>query len=137
MSLKNLNLMIYHADLQSARGNYFPGRFFCEKTKKGFNGERGIPGQQKVVCGSNVPVSPSHAGPNPRSCTVLSLIDGRETRPRLYTPTSSSFVSPYGVLRSVLRLRLSALTGLVHASIARGITASLVSLCEAWLYLFW
>ena len=27
---------------------------------------------------------------------------------RYYTPTSSSFVSPYGVLRSVLRLRLSA-----------------------------
>ena len=29
-------------------------------------------------------------------CIVLRLIDGRETRPRLYTPTSSSFVSPYG-----------------------------------------
>ena len=104
MSLKNLNLMIYHADLQPARGNYFPGRFFTKEQKKGFNGERGILGRQKVVCGSNVPVSPSHAGPNPRSCTALSLIDGRETRPRL-----------------------------VHASIARGITASLVSLCEAWL----
>lgn len=49
------------------------------------------------------------------SCTALSLIDGRETRPRLYAPTSSSFISPYGVLRSVLRLRLSALTGLVYA----------------------
>ena len=64
----------------------------------------------------------------------IAKINGeRETRPRLYTPTLSSFVSPYGVLRSVLRLRLSALTGLVHASAARGITASLVSLCEAWL----
>ena len=85
-------------------GKLFPRALFCEKTKKGFNGERGILGRQKVVCGSNVPVSPSHAGPNPRSCTALSLIDGRETRPRL-----------------------------VHASIARGITDSLVSLCEAWL----
>ena len=97
-----------------------------------FNGERDAPGRRKVVRGSNVSVLTSHVGQNPRSCTALSLIDGRGTRPRLYTPTSSSFVSPYGVLRSVLRLRLSALTGLVHASIARGITASLVSLCEAW-----
>ena len=98
-----------------------------------FNGERNVPGRRKVVRGSNVLVLTSHVGQNPRSYTALSLIDGRETRPRLYTPTSSSFVSPYGVLRSVLRLRLSALTGLVHASIARGITASFVSLCDAWL----
>ncbi len=55
MSLKNLNLMIYHADLQPARGMISPGVFFTKKQKKGFNGERGIPGQQKVVCGSNVP----------------------------------------------------------------------------------
>ena len=68
------------------------------------NGERGIPGRPKVVRGSKTPALTSHAGLNPRSCTALSLIDGRETRPRL-----------------------------VHASIARGITASLVSLCEAWL----
>ena len=71
---------------------------------KSINGEREVPGQQKVVRGSNIPVLTSHVGQNPRSCTALSLIDGRETRPRL-----------------------------VHASIARGITASLVSLCEAWL----
>ena len=70
--------------------------------------ENEIPGRQKVVRWSKVPVLTSHVGQNPRSCTALSLIDGRETRPRL-----------------------------VHASIARGITASLVSLCEAWLYLFW
>ena len=62
------------------------------------NGERGIPGRPKVVRGSNAPVLTSHVGQNPRSCTALSLIDGRETRPRL-----------------------------VHASIARGITASFVS----------
>ena len=54
------------------------------------NEEREIPGRQEVGRGSNVPVSTSHAGLNPRSCTTLSLIDGRETRPRLYTPTSSS-----------------------------------------------
>lgn len=33
MSLKNLNLMIYHADLQPARG-IISRAFFCEKTKK-------------------------------------------------------------------------------------------------------
>ena len=32
-----------------------------------FNGEREIPGRQKVVRGSNVPVLTSHAGLNPRS----------------------------------------------------------------------
>ena len=69
-----------------------------------FNGERDAPGRRKVVRGSNVSVLTSHVGQNPRSCTALSLIDGRGTRPRL-----------------------------VHASIARGITASLVSLCDAWL----
>ena len=68
------------------------------------NGDWEAPGRQKVVRGSNVLVLTSHVGQNPRSCTALSLIDGRETRPRL-----------------------------VHASAARGITASLVSLCEAWL----
>lgn len=66
MNLTNLNLMIYHADLQPARG-IISRAFFLRKNKKGFNGERGILGRQKVVCGSNVPVSPSHAGPNPRS----------------------------------------------------------------------
>ena len=44
-----------------------------------------------------------------RLYTTLSLIDGRETRPRLYTPTASSFVSFHDRL--------------VHASIARGIIA--------------
>ena len=67
-----------------------------------------FPADKKNVHELNVPVLTSHVGLNPRSYTTLSLIDGRETRPRL-----------------------------VHASIARGITASLVSLCEAWLYLFW
>ena len=37
------------------------------------NGEREIPGRQKIVRGSNVPVLASHAGQNPRSCTALSL----------------------------------------------------------------
>ena len=41
--------------------------------------------------------------------------------PELCAPTSSSLVSPYGVLHSASQLRLSALAGLVHASIARGI----------------
>ena len=76
--------------------------------KLNINGEREVRGRRKIARGSNVSVLTSHAGLNPRSCTALSLIDGRETRHRL-----------------------------VHASIARGITASLVSLCEAWLYLFW
>lgn len=31
------------------------------------NGERGIPGRQKVAHGSNVPALTSHASPNPRS----------------------------------------------------------------------
>lgn len=31
MSLKNLNLMIYHADLQPARGSDSPDIFFAEK----------------------------------------------------------------------------------------------------------
>lgn len=34
MSLKNLNLMIYHADLQPARGIISPGVFFAKKQKK-------------------------------------------------------------------------------------------------------
>ena len=34
MSLKNLNLMIYHADLQPARGMISPGVFFTKKQKK-------------------------------------------------------------------------------------------------------
>lgn len=34
MSLKNLNLMIYHADLQPARGMISPGVFFAKKQKK-------------------------------------------------------------------------------------------------------
>ena len=72
--------------------------------KLNINGEREVRGRRKIARGSNVSVLTSHAGLNPRSCTALSLIDGRETRPRL-----------------------------VHANIARGITASLVSLCEAWL----
>ena len=62
------------------------------------NGEWEIPGRQKVVRWSDVPVLTSHADLNPSSCTTLSLIDGRENRPRL-----------------------------VHASMARGITASFVS----------
>ena len=33
----------------------------------GFNGEREVPGRQKVVRGSNVPVLTSHVGQNPRS----------------------------------------------------------------------
>ena len=33
----------------------------------GFNGEREVPGRQKVVCGSNVPVLTSHVGQNSRS----------------------------------------------------------------------
>lgn len=58
----------------SQPGKLFPRAFFfAKKQKKGFNGERGILGRQKVVCGSNAPASPSHAGPNPRSCTTLSL----------------------------------------------------------------
>lgn len=71
MSLKNLNLMIYHADLQPARGIISPGVFFTKKQKKGFNGERGIPGQQKVVCESNVPVLTSHASPIQYAYTKL------------------------------------------------------------------
>lgn len=38
-----------------------------------FNEEREIPGRQKVVCRSNVPVLTPHAGLNPRSKHVLSL----------------------------------------------------------------
>ena len=75
MSLTNLNLMIYHADLQPAR-RIISRAFFLRKNKKGFNGERGILGRQKVVCGSNVQVLTSHAGLNlrsPRSCITLSL----------------------------------------------------------------
>lgn len=34
MSLKNLNLMIYHADLQPARGMIFPGVFLRKNKKK-------------------------------------------------------------------------------------------------------
>ena len=74
-----------------------------EPERRVINGDREVPDRQKAVRGSNVSVLTSHVGQNPRSCTALSLIDGRGTRPRL-----------------------------VHASIARGITASLVSLCEAW-----
>lgn len=37
MSLKNLNLMIYHADLQPARGIISPGVFFTKKQKKASN----------------------------------------------------------------------------------------------------
>ena len=40
---------------------------------KSINGEREVPGQQKVVRGSNIPVLTSHVGQNPRSCTALSL----------------------------------------------------------------
>lgn len=76
MNLTNLNLMIYHADLQPARG-IISRAFFLRKNKKGFNGELGILGRQKVVYGSNVPVSPSHAGPNPR------LKSGYETERRV------------------------------------------------------
>ena len=47
------------------------------------NGEREIPGLQKVVRGLNVPVFTSHAGLNPRSCTALSL--------------AASLVSPCGL----------------------------------------
>lgn len=75
MNLTNLNLMIYHADLQPARG-IISRAFFLRKNKKGFNGELGILGRQKVVCESNVQVLTSHAGLNlrsPRSCTTLSL----------------------------------------------------------------
>lgn len=42
MNLTNLNLMIYHADLQPARGMIFPGVFLRKNKKKGFNGERRI-----------------------------------------------------------------------------------------------
>lgn len=41
--------------------------------KELFNEEREIPGRQKVVCRSNVPVLTPHAGLNPRSKHVLSL----------------------------------------------------------------
>ena len=37
------------------------------------NGEREIPGRQKVVRGSNIPALTSHTGLNHRSCTTLSL----------------------------------------------------------------
>ena len=48
MNLTNLNLMIYHADLQPARG--IISRAFAKK-QKGFNGERGILGRQKSSAG--------------------------------------------------------------------------------------
>ena len=35
--------------------------------RPGFNGEREVPGRQKVVRGSNIPVLTSHVGQNPRS----------------------------------------------------------------------
>ena len=38
------------------------------------NGERKIPGRQKVVRGSSVSTLTSHAGLNPRLCTALSLL---------------------------------------------------------------
>ena len=78
--------------------------FFVQKNKniQHINEGRKSPAKQ-LSAGNNYSLT-SCVGSNPRSCTALSLIDGRETRPRL-----------------------------VHASIARGITASLVSLCEAWL----
>lgn len=41
--------------------------------KELFNEEREIPGRQKVVCRSNVPVLTPHAGLNPRSKHVLNL----------------------------------------------------------------
>mgnify|MGYP000812950415 CR=1 FL=1 len=43
--------------------------------KELFNEEREIPGRQKVVRGSDVPVLTLHAGLNPRSCIALSLAD--------------------------------------------------------------
>ena len=40
----------------------------ADKVKRhGFNGERKVPGQQKVVRGSNIPVLTSHVSQNPRS----------------------------------------------------------------------
>ena len=40
----------------------------ADKVKRpGFNGEREVPGRQKVVRGSNIPVLTSHVGQNPRS----------------------------------------------------------------------
>ena len=40
----------------------------ADKVKRhGFNGEREVPGQQKVVRGSNIPVLTSHVSQNPRS----------------------------------------------------------------------
>ena len=50
---------------------------------KHINGEREIPGRQKVVRWSDISVLTSHAGLNLRSCTALSL--------------TASFVSPYGL----------------------------------------
>ena len=50
---------------------------------KHINGEREIPGRQKVVRWSDISVLTSHTGLNPRSCTALSL--------------TASFVSPYGL----------------------------------------
>ena len=41
---------------------------------KWINGEREIPGRQKVVRWSSVSTLTSHAGLNPRSCTALSLL---------------------------------------------------------------
>ena len=58
---------------------------FCLQRRAFVNEERGIPGRPKV------PVLTSHAGLNSRSCTALSLIDGRETRVRVQLPAANEF----------------------------------------------
>lgn len=50
-----------------ARRRFSCGFCFCLQRRAFVNGERGIHGRLKVVCGSKVPVLISHAGLNPRS----------------------------------------------------------------------
>ena len=53
---------------------------------KWINGEREIPGRQKVVRGSSVSTLTSHAGLNPRSCTALNLTDSLVVLRASYEP---------------------------------------------------
>ena len=85
-------------------------------------------GEHETPSALCAPISSSFVA-QPLWCTTLSL--------------TASFVSPCGVLHSASRLRLSAFTGLVHASVARGLIrtekqkqVSLLPDCVIYLYTY-